>query len=86
MKAADAGTDPDDGKWIAFCDRHGTLIAANTRKEARTSSDTREFCDDCRDEIAACDNALLRLRMRLEIAAQAVAACATFAGEKISDL
>jgi len=49
MSAADAGTDPID-KWIVSCDRHGCLVGADTRREARTTVDTREFCDECRDE------------------------------------
>lgn len=48
-KAAAEGLDASDGKWVAVCERHGTLVATDTMKAAKESS-TKDFCDECRGE------------------------------------
>jgi len=47
-KAIDFGFDDSDGKWIAYCNMHDTLIAGNTKAEL-TGMSTTEFCDCCRE-------------------------------------
>lgn len=50
--AVEFGADPDGGRWITFCEDHGTIVNNDTRQLAL---DTRgiDFCDDCQDRIRA---------------------------------
>jgi hypothetical protein len=47
--ADDLDCDPDGGKWVTICEKHGTLINSSTLAIARATWST-DFCDDCRDE------------------------------------
>jgi hypothetical protein len=41
--------DPEDGEYQVICDKHSTLVGADTMREAKATS-TIDFCDECRDE------------------------------------
>lgn len=47
-KTEEYGLDVNDGKWIAICDTHSTLLNSDTKKSL-IGIDTREFCDCCRE-------------------------------------
>lgn len=49
-KASAEGLDASGGKWLAICERHGTMVATDTMKSAKSSS-TDEFCEECRAEL-----------------------------------
>lgn len=48
---AEAGLESDpDLPWSVVCEKHHTLICTTSRAMAEsTSTDTRNFCDDCRE-------------------------------------
>lgn len=46
-KAADEGF---EGKWLAICDKHSTMVDNATKALAQASAaDTRQFCERCRE-------------------------------------
>jgi hypothetical protein len=46
-KAEVYGADSTDGKWIAYCEVHGELVNAETKKSI-IGIQTEEFCNCCR--------------------------------------
>jgi len=50
-RSVEAGIDADPAcPWSVVCEDHGTLVGVRTRREAEESAtDTRLFCDGCRD-------------------------------------
>ena len=46
-RAEDQDLDTDSGKWAVICEDHSTILQVDTRSQA-ISSDTSDFCDDCR--------------------------------------
>lgn len=45
-KAEVIGADATDGKWVAVCDTHGTVLNGKTKKWLK-DIDTEEFCECC---------------------------------------
>jgi hypothetical protein len=45
-KAEELGVAPDDGKWVAYCETHATLINGETKKSI-FGIETEEFCECC---------------------------------------
>lgn len=45
-------TDLDgDGKWLAFCEKHGSMLCTDTQAQAfNAARHTTSFCDECRAE------------------------------------
>jgi hypothetical protein len=50
-RSAEAGMETDhEYPWSVVCEAHHTLVSTETRAAAdSTATDTRNFCDDCRD-------------------------------------
>lgn len=48
QKAEVYGADSTDGKWIAYCNEHGEIVNATTKKSL-IGIETKEFCDCCRE-------------------------------------
>lgn len=45
-KAKIYGADATDGKWIAYCEKHGEIVNATTKKSL-IGIETKEFCNCC---------------------------------------
>lgn len=43
--------DEEDGRWVAVCETHGTVVSHSSLKDARSTmkSGSTEFCDECRE-------------------------------------
>jgi NADH:ubiquinone oxidoreductase subunit F (NADH-binding) len=50
-KSDEAGMESDpETPWSVVCEEHNTIVCTFTRAEAMsTASDSRNFCDDCRE-------------------------------------
>ena len=52
FEASEGGAD-GDGRYAVICEAHGTLVIVSTLDLGReVATDTRNFCDDCREAAA----------------------------------